>query len=158
MVNRAAEDAGDRSGRRAQLHGNGGRVPHSGARRRNCAVGLTAGVCEAAESQTRIFVLTDRGISYTSDGIDANQKPTHAEYSANFDGKDYPLTGAPNADTIAPPRLDPYTLEVTQKRNGNVVISGRRTISKDGRTATVTNKGVDASGRQIDNMLVFEKR
>ncbi len=33
-----------------------------------------------------------------TDGIDANGKPAHAEWSGKFDGKDYPVTGDPNSD------------------------------------------------------------
>jgi len=109
-------------------------------------------------SQTRTFESTDRGVKYTLDGIDANGKPTHVEYIANFDGKDYPLTGAPDSDTIALKRIDAYTLDVTLKKNGKVVFTGKRMISKDGKTATVTNKGINAEGQPIDNVLVFDKR
>jgi len=109
-------------------------------------------------SQTRKFEQTDRGIRYTSDGVDADGKPTHSEYLANFDGKDYALTGSTQADTIALKRMDPWTLEVTQKRAGKIVVTGTRTISKDGRTATVRNKGTDSSGRTLDVVMVFDKQ
>jgi hypothetical protein len=39
-------------------------------------------------------------------------------------------------------RLDSHTFEVIQKRQNKVVIIGTRTVSKDGRTAIVTNKGL----------------
>jgi hypothetical protein len=110
------------------------------------------------KSQTRKFEQTDRGIRYTSDGIDAEGKPTHSEYLANFDGKDYALTGSQQADTIALTRIDPWTLGVTQKRAGKIVVTGTRTISKDGRTATVKNKGTDSSGRGLDVVMVFDKQ
>ena len=110
------------------------------------------------KSQTRTFELTDKGVRYTSDGIDANGKPTHAEYLAKFDGKDYPLKGSGNADSIALKRRDLYTLEVTQKKGGKVVITGTRTISRDGRVATVTNVGTDGQGRSINDVLVFDKQ
>jgi len=110
------------------------------------------------KSQTRTFELTDKGVKFTADGIDANGKPAHAEYLANFDGKDYPIMGSASADSIALKRRDPYTLEVTQKKGGKVVITGARTISRDGRVATVTNAGTDGQGRSINDVLVFDKQ
>jgi hypothetical protein len=112
----------------------------------------------APQSMIRRFEKTDDGIKYTSDTVDAAGKSIHVEYIANFDGGDYPLVGSRQAETIALKRVDAYTLEVTQKRNGKVVIIGTRVISKDGRIATVKNKGTDADGQAIDNVLVFEKR
>ena len=31
-------------------------------------------------------------------GVDANDKPTHNEWTGKFDGKDYPVIGDPNSD------------------------------------------------------------
>ena len=37
-------------------------------------------------------------VKVKSDGIDANGKPIHVEWSGKVDGKDYPVTGDPNSD------------------------------------------------------------
>src|SRR5438552_17725905 len=37
-------------------------------------------------------------VKIKSDGIDANGKPIHVEWSGKFDGKDYPVSGDPNSD------------------------------------------------------------
>jgi len=42
-------------------------------------------------------------------------------YTANFDGKDYPLAGVPNADTVSLKRIDTRTTERTDKKDGKVV-------------------------------------
>jgi hypothetical protein len=41
---------------------------------------------------------------------------------------------------------------------GKVVIRGRRTIAQDGKTMTITSKGVNAKGETINNVEVFEKQ
>jgi hypothetical protein len=49
-------------------------------------------------------------------GTDGNGKPTHVQYSAKFDGKDYPATGiGGGADMVSVKRIDANTIETMQK-------------------------------------------
>jgi hypothetical protein len=41
---------------------------------------------------------------------------------------------------------------------GRVVQTGRRVLSSDGKTLTFTQKGINASGQQIDDLVVYEKQ
>jgi hypothetical protein len=75
----------------------------------------------------------------------------------NYDGKDRPQSGNPDADTLSLKRIDAYNVEFSQKRAGKVVSTGTRTISKDGKTMTITTKGTDAKGQVINTVEVFEK-
>ena len=65
------------------------------------------------------------GLKITTDGVDAQGNPTHTETSAKFDGKDYPLTGSPNADTISMKRIDANTTERTYKKADKVTSTSR---------------------------------
>jgi hypothetical protein len=94
----------------------------------------------------------------TSDGIDAAGKPTHVEYTAKYDGKDYPITGIPNADTVALERLDASTIRSTTKKGDQVVMTVTSVISKDGKTRTATYKGKNAEGVDVNNVVVFDKQ
>jgi hypothetical protein len=94
----------------------------------------------------------------TSDGIDATGKPTHVEYTAKFDGKDYPITGIPNADTVALERLDASTIRSTTKKGDQVVMTVTSVISKDGKTRTATFKGKNAEGLDVNNVVVYDKQ
>jgi hypothetical protein len=94
----------------------------------------------------------------TSDGIDAAGKPTHVEYTAKFDGKDYPITGIPNADTVALERLDASTIRSTTKKGDQVVMTVTSVISKDGKTRTATFKGKNAEGLDVNNVVVYDKQ
>jgi hypothetical protein len=111
-----------------------------------------------AKSETRTYVLAGAEIRATSKGIDSDGKPTTGEWTINYDGKDRPQTGNPDADTLSLKRIDAYTTEFTQKKGGKVVITGTRTISKDGKTMTITTKGTNAKGQSINDLEVFEKR
>jgi Cu/Ag efflux protein CusF len=97
-------------------------------------------------------------IKLTSDGIDAAGNPTHIEYTAKYDGKDYPITGVPNADTVALERPDASTIRSTMKKGDQVVMTVTSVISKDGITRTSTFKGKDAQGRDVNNVVVYDKQ
>jgi hypothetical protein len=94
----------------------------------------------------------------TSDGIDAAGKPTHVEYTAKYDGKDYPITGISNADTVALERLDASTIRSTTKKGDQVVMTVTSVISKDGKTRTATFKGKNAEGLDVNNVVVYDKQ
>src|SRR5215467_1585441 len=50
----------------------------------------------------------------------------------NYDGKDYPVTGIPDWDTIARKRINAYKMEITHKKAGKVVSTATSVVSKDG--------------------------
>jgi hypothetical protein len=97
-------------------------------------------------------------IKLSSDGIDAAGNPTHVEYTAKYDGKDYPITGVPNADTIALERPDASTIRSTMKKGDLVVMTVTSVISNDGKTRTSTFKGKNAEGQDINNVVVYDKQ
>jgi len=91
-------------------------------------------------------------------GTDADGKPIHVQYSAKFDGKDYPATGIANADTVSIKRIDENTVETTQKKDGKVVMTITSKVSKDGKTRTSTWHGKNAEGKDVHNVVVFDKQ
>lgn len=67
------------------------------------------------------------GIKSTSDGVAADGSSTHSEYTANYDGKDYPLKGVEDADTVSLKRIDANTAERTDKKAGKAIVPIRVT-------------------------------
>ena len=112
----------------------------------------------AAKSITLKIESAGDTIKYTSDGIDAAGNPTHMEYTAKYDGKDYPITGNPNADTVALEQTDANTTRSTLKKDGQVVMTVTSVVSNDGKTRTSTFKGKNAKGQDINNILVYNKQ
>jgi hypothetical protein len=112
----------------------------------------------APKAVTVTVVSDTENIKLSSDGIDAAGNPTHVEYTAKYDGKDYPITGAPNADTVAIVRIDPNTLQSTVKKAGQVVMTIKTVLSDNGKTRTSTFKGKDAEGHDINNVVVYDKQ
>ena len=113
---------------------------------------------QAPRSQTRTYQVKGEYETARHTGVDAQGNPTLIEFTATYDGKDCPLKGYPDWDSIAMKRIDAYTTEFTQSRGGKVTLSGRRVVSTDGKTMTVTAKGTTAKGERVDHVMVFEKR
>src|SRR5207244_11679992 len=88
----------------------------------------------------------------------AARNPTHIEYTAKFDGKHYPTSGLPNADTVALERPDASTIRSTLKKGDQVVMTVTSVISKNGKTRTSTFKGKDAQGQDVNNVVVYDKQ
>ena len=91
-------------------------------------------------------------------GTDGDGKPIQIQYSAKFDGKDYPATGIANADTASVKRIDASTVETMQKKDGKVVMTVTTKVSKDGETRTSTWRGKNAEGKDVHNVVVFDKK
>ena len=113
----------------------------------------------APKSQTlKIEAWGDDGLKYEADGVGADGKPTHAEFQAKYDGKDYPFKGNPDADTLAYKRIDANTLEAALKLKGKPTITAKVSVSKDGKTRTVVQTGKDAAGKAVNTTSVYEKQ
>jgi hypothetical protein len=93
-----------------------------------------------------------------SDGIAADGKPVHIEWSGKFDGKDYPVTGDPNSDTRSYTKVNDRTLTTTAKKNGKVTVTGQIVVSADGKSRTVTLTGTTPKGKKFKNVAVYDKQ
>jgi hypothetical protein len=97
------------------------------------------------------------GMKYTNDSVLADGRPLHAEYTVQFDGKEYPVAGDPSRDSTSQRWIDGRTTEMINRKDGKVVETTRRVLSKDGKTLTVTAKGI-RNGKPYSNLHVYEKQ
>jgi hypothetical protein len=97
-------------------------------------------------------------IKVTVDGVDADGKPTHNEWTGKFDGKDYPVTGDPTSDVRSYKKIDDRTLELTIKKDGKTTISGRIVVPADGKTRTVAINRTDSAGKKTKSTVVYDKQ
>ena len=112
----------------------------------------------APKNTTVVYEAAGDSVKVIVDGVDADGKPSHNEWTGKFDGKDYPLTGDPTADTRSYKQIDPSTLELTNKKSGKVIVSGKITVSADGKTRTVSTKGMDTNGKKVATTAVYNKQ
>jgi len=110
------------------------------------------------QSLTVIVESAAKGEKVTADIGNADGTRTTTVYTANFDGKNYPLTGSPTADTVSLKRVDSHTTERTDKKGDKIITTLRRVVSRDGKTMTVTTKGTNAEGQAVNNVIVFDKQ
>jgi hypothetical protein len=96
---------------------------------------------------------------YKVDGhtVNADATEINISFDAKVDGKDYSLSGVPNADKVSVKRVDAKTIETTWKKDGKTVMKTHAVVSSDGKTRTVTFDGTDPQGQKVHNVLVFEK-
>jgi hypothetical protein len=55
-------------------------------------------------------------------------------------------------------RIDATSTQRIDKKRGKVVQTWDRKVSADGKTLTVTQNGMDAEGRTVNNVMAFEKK
>lgn len=112
----------------------------------------------APKSQTRTYIQSAEGVTWTAKGVAADGSPTFAQSTTKLDGKDYPVTGRPWMDTLSTTRINARTIGFTGKKVGKVVETGTREVSADGKVLTVLVKGTDAKGVPFNNVQVFDKQ
>jgi hypothetical protein len=94
----------------------------------------------------------------TSESYTRAGDTVHSTYTAKYDGKRYPISGSPNADSISFARLDARTVERFDTRGTTFVGSQTRVVSPDGKTLTVMAKPLGPQGRTVGSMLVFDRQ
>jgi hypothetical protein len=110
------------------------------------------------KNSTVVYEAAGDSVKITVDGVGADGKPAHNEWTGRFDGKDYPITGDTTADMRSYKRVNTHTLTLTNKRDGKVTFSGTVKISADGKTRTVTLNGADSKGKKVSSIAVYDKQ
>lgn len=116
------------------------------------------------KSSTTKFEVTQDTIKMINDTVDARGRVNHAEYTAKFDGKDYPWKGTidgkpnPDQDAVTWQRVDSHTYVTVNKVKGQALTTQRIVIAPDGKTRTNTVTGKNAQGQTVNNLLFYEKQ
>jgi hypothetical protein len=98
------------------------------------------------------------GIKVALEAVSGDGSKHGYSYTANFDEKDYPVTGSPMIDTVAYKKIDDSTFEGTSKKAGKVVSNVKIVVAKDGKTMTVTVKGTNAKGEATSDTVVYDRQ
>jgi hypothetical protein len=111
----------------------------------------------APKSQTRTW---DASGKVSVKGVNAAGKAMSYAYPIKGDGKEYPTVGAiPNAaDKISSNKIAPNTLEVHLMRGGKPAERTSFTVTKDGKTLTISDRGTNADGSAFNNVTVWNKQ
>jgi len=112
----------------------------------------------ATKNHTVVYEAAGDQVKVTVDGTDSNGNATHSEWTGKFDGKDYPVTGDATSDMRSYSRINSRTLSLTGKKGSKVVLTGRITVSADGKTRTVTTTTTDSNGKKVSTTAVYDKQ
>jgi hypothetical protein len=112
----------------------------------------------ATKSQTRIYSQSAQGITLNMKTVGVDGKEMNSQTTYHLDGRDYPVTGNRDYDSLSGKQIDANTAEFTLKKAGKAVGTTRRTVAKDGKTLTATFTLTTAGGEKSENVAVFDKQ
>lgn len=98
------------------------------------------------------------GLKVVEDLVNPQGMMVHSEFTAQYDGLDYPVIGDPYSDSVAIQRADANHATVAWKKNRRIVAIAQNVISPDGKTWTETIATSDAQGRNVTIVAVFDKQ
>jgi len=108
------------------------------------------------KSQTNNIQAEGQGLKFTITGVNAAGNPINITLTSVFDGMPHP-EGNPYFDARAVARVDAYTLISSVTKAGKLVGTVTFVVSSDGKTATATSILLDANGRHINEIHVYDK-
>ncbi|MEO6238930.1 MAG: hypothetical protein ABIQ52_18190 [Vicinamibacterales bacterium] len=114
----------------------------------------------AGTARNSNVVYTTAGDSYKCvvDGVDANGKPAHNEWTGKFDGKDYAVTGDATADTRSIKLVKAGHYALTNKKGGKTTLEGTIDFSADLKSRTLITHGTDLAGKKVTATTVYERQ
>jgi uncharacterized protein YcnI len=112
----------------------------------------------APKSGTLTYRAEGGRIKRTAEGIDAEGKATKTEWLHIYDGSIFQQPGSPDYDAGTYKLFNANTVIFTRIKSGRQVQTGSIEVSSDGKTLTVTTKGVDSKGQQINNVAVYDRQ
>ena len=112
------------------------------------------------QRQTVIFRAAGPQWTALLQGVEASGRPINPDLNnlaITFDGRDHP-TATVDYDTTAWKPSGQNKYEVIRKKAGKIVLISTNELSNDGKTMTITTKGVNANGQSVHNVRVYDKQ
>src|SRR5215467_8182950 len=100
-----------------------------------------------------------KGIRYRSDAVFANGATAHAQYTADYNGREVIVTG--NRGLLLPvslKRSNRHTVIAYYSQGHGVAATSRRVISKDERWMTITTQSKDHTGKNVTVIGIYERK
>ena len=110
------------------------------------------------QSETRTYQQEKDGVKVTIRTVDARGRVVESVYLTTPDGEQHPVsgTGGP-ADSVGLKPVDEFTAESILLHAGKEIAKTTRVVSADGKTMTITYKGLDPKGDDVNYHLVFDR-
>jgi hypothetical protein len=111
----------------------------------------------ATKNQKVVYEAAGDQVKVALDGMTADGKSLHIEWTGKYDGKFYPLTGDAGVDERAYKQINAHTMEITSKKGGKIVSTSRIVVAADGKSRTVTSTATNAKGQKVTTVAVYDK-
>ncbi len=112
----------------------------------------------ATKNHTVVYEAAGDDTKVTVDGTDGSGAAVHSEWTGKFNGRYYAVTGSSTSDKRSYARVNSHTLRFRESKEGKVVLTGTITVSRNGKTRTVTATGKNAKGKWVTNTAVYDKQ
>ncbi len=110
----------------------------------------------APKSAIRTYATTADGVKVSEDWVDADGKTTRVDYTAKYDGKEYPV-GYPIGGSVVFTRHDAHVAEGLQKVNNILAYTFKRMVSKDRKSLIIELRKKNADGKRSKEVLVYDR-
>ena len=112
----------------------------------------------APKESKRQWIAEGDRVKFLHDGVNADGKPFHTEFTAAYDSKPNRFIGGTLYDAVALTSRSPARVDQVFTLKGKVTVMATRTISKDGKRMTIDSRGTKPDGTRFRNLLVYERR
>jgi Tol biopolymer transport system component len=109
------------------------------------------------KESTRQWVKDGDRVKFLHDGTSMEGKPFHTEFTARYDGKQYPFQGGTLYNSVALFLRSPDHVDQVFQLDGKVTVEASRKISPDGKRMTIDSRGTLPSGKKFRNLLIYER-
>ena len=111
----------------------------------------------APKESKRQWIKDGERVKFIHDGINADGKAFHTEFSAAYDGRSNPFVGGTLYDSVALTLRNPSRVDQVFRLKGKITVKAIRTISKDGKRMTIDSRGEKPDGTRFRNLLIYER-
>ena len=131
-------------------------IPWSALATERCEVHLHRRCCTEESDPNVYTVRVEHHAGHEDGGCDGKESTLKTTYQ--LDGKNYPVTGAPDYDSLSAKQINPHTASFTLKKAGKPVGRTSRTVSHDGKQMTSKLSMTSAKGEMTESVLVFDRQ
>jgi hypothetical protein len=112
----------------------------------------------APKSSVRTYTATPDGLKVAIHSVNAAGEGHDLTSSFSYDGKQHSVTGSEDYDTIAVTRTGPNDSKSDFIKGGKVIGHLTRSVSKDGKTMTITSDLTNAKGVKVHDVAVYDRQ
>ena len=89
-------------------------------------------------SSTATVQADDQHLALDQQIVEEKGQSRTLKFDAKFDGKDYPVSGDPDFNSVSLHRVNDHRIQGTWKKDGKKLMTNDVSVSQDGKTTTVT--------------------